>query len=292
MTIDILRGIAHLVENSNFQMASSGGVSGGDSVPKGKAFEVYCKDWLSTLRPGDVSNRNNHYDHAFSYQGAANNPPDVMYRGGDSGDAFEFKKYENAQPSLALNSSYPKDELHINSPGINKNCMEAEKWQKRSFYYIVGHVPKGSERVLSLWVVDGKLLAASSSFYSNNFQNLKNSVDSFVREHQLKSISSKELGRIHEIDPCDRTTLRVRSMWELMHPAKAFERLDGVKKAKEGNSVLHALILNSNWNRYSHSGRDALLRLRDVGRIQITDINAPNPNGGDPVSSKLVRFEA
>lgn len=61
----------------------------------------------------------------FSYIGNQNNPPDSMLR---NGDAIEVKKIESKKAALALNSSYPKAKLYADSPMINKECRECEKW--------------------------------------------------------------------------------------------------------------------------------------------------------------------
>ena len=89
---DVLQGLAHLIKHSNFQLPSMRGTSGSTSTPTGKPFEIYCKDWLSLLPPNNIIQRQNFYNSAFTYQGSDNNPPDVMFKGGNNGDAFEFKK--------------------------------------------------------------------------------------------------------------------------------------------------------------------------------------------------------
>ena len=290
---DVLLGLAHLIKHSNFQLPSLKGVGGTDSTPLGKPFEVYCKDWLSLLLPGNVNQRLNFYDQAFSYQGADNNPPDVMYRGGNAGDAFEFKKTESATAALPLNSSYPKDCLTNTSPGLLSVCINCEPWTKRTFYYVIGRVKKGDQRVSSLWVVDGRLMASKHSDYIKVFTGLQVVVDAFITSQKLHKIDSVELGRIRTIDPLDKTVLRVRSMWELESPQKTFAKVEGVKPDKK-KAVLHALILDSSWENYSAQSKTAITSL--VGRegFALTNVtNIPDPSNPQKIlSAKLIRYES
>ncbi|MBT5575096.1 NgoPII family restriction endonuclease [Alphaproteobacteria bacterium] len=296
MTTDILTALSHLIYNSSFVLPSSAQSGVSKPVTAGDRFEDFCKDWLSELKPGDVSNRESHYHAAFCYRGSANNPPDAMYRGGNDGDAFEFKKHENknasSAPNLELNSSSPKDMLLASNPRLTKECIECEKWDKRSFYYIIGNVPPRSERVSSLWVVDGRLLAADSSFYLQWFNGLKAKVDEYLQEIGHGKTETKEIGRISNIDPLNRSTLRVRSMWELEHPASVFKTVDGVQFPEKGNSVLHALILQSQWDNYSIKGKEALLDFAKNKKISITNLEIASPCGEKNLSVKLIRFES
>lgn len=289
---DVLLGLAHIVKHSNFMLPSTQGIGGANSVPSGKAFEVYCKDWLSLLRPGDVTDRISTYDRAFSYQGADNNPPDVMFRGGDNGDSFEFKKTESASAAIALNSSSPKDVLHANGSELLQECVNCEEWSKRTFYYVIGHIKKKSQLVNSLWVVDGRFMSAKHESYDTVFDALQQLVTNFVTTNNLKRIKSVELGRLRRIDPLDKTVLRVRSMWELESPVKMFKNVTGIQINKN-KSVLHALILKERWNQYPESSRDALNALVNTNGFTLLDFaSIPSPN--DPnnmLSGKLIRFE-
>ena len=290
---DLLLGLAHIVKHSNFQLPSTRGVDGSNSAPLGKPFEVYCKDWLSLLPPGNINARQEFYDREFIYQGAANNPPDVMFRGGDKGDAFEFKKTESLSGALLLNSSYPKNFLLRTSPGLLDDCKGCEHWLKRSFYYVIGRLKEKDMRVSSLWVVDGRFIAADQEVYSNVFAGLQNAVDTFVHEKELRKISSVELGRVRKIDPLDKSVLRVRSMWELETPHKTFKDLNGVK-FDETKATLHALILKERWNAYPTSSKDAINSLIDREGFSITNVNSMK-DPSDPMKNLegiLIRYES
>jgi hypothetical protein len=288
---DILQGLAHLIKHSNFQLPSMRGTGGSTSTPTGKPFEIYCKDWLSLLPPNNIIQRQSFYNSAFAYQGSDNNPPDVMFKGGDNGDAFEFKKTESQSGSLLLNSSFPKNILHTTSPGLLDSCINCEQWAQRNFYYIVGRIKPGNERISFIWVVDGELLATDHNIYENIFKNLKTSVNSFISANNLQNIPSKELGRFRGIDPSDKTVIRARSMWELESPQKTFRDLPGVE-IDTTKSVLHALILESKWKNYPLQSQNAITALSAVNGFTLTTINnIPDPrNPNNFLTAKLIRF--
>lgn len=288
---DILQGLAHLIRHSNFQLPSMRGTGGPSSTPTGKPFEIYCKDWLSLLPPNNIIQRQSFYNTAFSYQGSDNNPPDVMFRGGNAGDAFEFKKTESQSGSLLLNSSFPKNILHTTSPGLLESCINCEQWTQRNFYYIVGRIKPGNERISFLWVVDGEILATDHNVYENIFQKLRGSVNSFISSNNLQNIPSKELGRFRGIDPNDKTVLRARSMWELESPQKTFKNLPGVLMDTT-KSVLHALILESKWKNYPIQSQNAINSLIGLNGFSLTTFNnIPDPRKPiNLLTGKLIRF--
>jgi hypothetical protein len=291
---DLLLGLTHLIQHRYFQLSA---VTGGtQQIPVGQQFETYCKDWLSLLPPGGLQNRTVNYSSAFSYQGGANNPPDAMYRGGDLGDAFEFKKFERLPTAIPLNSSYPKDKLQINSPSINRACVTCEPWSSRTLYYVIGSVPPDSQRVKSLWICDGELLAASHTYYENLFNSIKQNLNAFATSIGAISTSSVELARLKNIDPLHYTTMRGRAMWEMMSPNEAFKTLPDVKEALATSpmSTVHALIAEAKWSSYASASQNALLGLAGNSRFTLKrNVQIPNPNNpATTIPSVLIRFEA
>ncbi len=288
---DVLQGLAHLIKHSNFQLPSLRGTGGSTSTPTGKPFEIYCKDWLSLLPPNNIIQRQNFYDAAFAYQGSDNNPPDVMFKGGNNGDAFEFKKMESQTGTLKLNSSFPKNILHTTSPGLLDSCINCESWAQRNFYYIVGRIKPGDERIAFLWVVDGEFMSTDHSIYESIFTNLQSSVNNFITSNNFRNIASVELGRFRGIDPNDKTVLRARSMWELESPQTTFQNLPGVKLDRD-KSVLHALILESKWNQYPLQSQNAITSLIGLNGFTLSTItNIPDPRKSNNfLTGKLIRF--
>jgi hypothetical protein len=291
---DLLQGIAHLIQHRYFQLSAVTGVA--QQIPVGQQFETYCKDWLALLSPGGLQNRTANYSAAFSHEGSTNNPPDAMYRGGNLGDAFEFKKFQRLPTAIPLNSSYPKDKLQINSPSISQACINCESWTTRTLYYVVGSIPVDSQRVKSLWIVDGELLAASHTYYENLFNSLKQNLNSYAVSIGAVPINSVELARLKNIDPLHYTTMRGRAMWELMSPNEAFKNLQNVKEAAITSpmSTVHALLTESKWAAYPATSQAAITNLNGTqGFLLQRNIQLPNPNNpANTIPSVLVRFEA
>jgi hypothetical protein len=287
---DLLLGLSHLIVNSNFQLSANTNAT--QQIQTGELFETYCKDWLALLPPGDIQNRQSAYEKEFAYQGNPNNPPDVMYRGGDAGDAFEFKKSENPASAIPLNSSYPKDRLFATNRNINNRCRECEDWSSRTLYYIVGVIPQNSQRVKTLWIVDGEVMAAHHEYYESIFNGVKSSISSYVEKHGIETVPSVELARLKNFDPLKRTVMRSRSMWELEGPHISFGRTRGVMDSGEITSVMHAIITEKKWNSYSPTSQAALLNLEGtIGLSILHNVEVPDPNSNqNKVKVKLIRF--
>jgi len=286
---DLLLGLSHLIVNSNFQLSANTNAT--QQIQTGELFETYCKDWLALLPPGDIQNRQSAYEREFAYQGNPNNPPDVMYRGGDAGDAFEFKKSESPA-AIPLNSSYPKDRLFATNRNINNRCRECEDWSSRTLYYIVGVIPPNSQRVKTLWIVDGEVMAAHHEYYESIFNGVKSSISSYVEKHGIETVPSVELARLKNFDPLKRTVMRSRSMWELEGPHISFGKIPGVMDSGEITSVMHAIITEEKWNRYSPNSQEALLSLEGtIGLTILHGIEVPDPNSTQKkIKIKLIRF--
>jgi hypothetical protein len=288
---DLLLGLSHLIKNSNFQLSANTNAT--QQIQTGELFETYCKDWLALLPPGDIQNRQTAYERVFSYQGNPNNPPDVMYRGGNFGDAFEFKKSENPTAAIPLNSSYPKDRLFANNRSINNQCRECEDWNNRSLYYIVGIIPARSQRVKNLWVVDGEVMAANHKYYESIFNGVKNSINAYVEQYGVEAVPSVELARLKNFDPLKRTVMRSRSMWELESPHISFGNLSGnIDPIDPVTSVLHAIITEEKWSGYKTTSQKALLDLDGAAGLSIIhNVEVPDPNSAmNKIKVKLIRF--
>lgn len=154
----------------------------------------------------------------FSYQGSANNPPDAMLRGGD---AIEIKKVETLGSTIPLNSSFPKQSLIRDDPMITKACRDSENWTEKDIIYTIGYVK--DQEVRAIWFVYGDCYAADKRRYQKYAQAIS---DAVIRNDPEKCTVTKELGRITKLDPTERTNLRVRGMWEIVTPVKAFSELD------------------------------------------------------------------
>lgn len=288
---DLLLGLSHLILNSNFQLSANTNAT--QQIQTGELFETYCKDWLALLPPGSIQDRQSAYESKFIYQGNPNNPPDVMYKGGNNGDAFEFKKSEKPPANIPLNSSYPKNKLHAINKSINSLCRNCEPWECRTLYYVIGVIPKKSQRVKSLWIVDGQVMAANHEYYEDIFNGVKSSINLYVQKHGIETIESVELARLKNFDPLKRTVMRSRSMWELEAPHISFANIRGVQEEpNQTTSVLHAIITEEKWNSYDMASQKALLNLEGLHGLSIFhDVEVPNPNSiEDKIKVKILRF--
>ncbi len=125
----------------------------------GEGLEEFVKDAFSGMfNTVDKNERNLAYNNTFSFQGSKRNPPDLMLR---NGAAIEVKKTESLTSELQLNSSHPKSKLTSTSKFITKKCKECEVWTEKDFIYVIGHTPKGTKELSSLWFIYGDIYAAS-----------------------------------------------------------------------------------------------------------------------------------
>ncbi len=288
---DLLLGLSHLIINSNFQLSAN--TNAMQQIPTGELFETYCKDWLALLPPGNIQDRQIAYSKEFIYQGNPNNPPDVMYKGGNMGDAFEFKKSEKPPASIPLNSSYPKNKLLSINKSINSQCRNCEPWDCRTLYYVIGVIPKESQRVKNLWVVDGQVMAADHEYYENIFNGVKLSIKSYVQQHGIETVDSVELARLKNFDPLRRTVMRSRSMWELEAPHISFANIGGIEEeSNQMKSTLLAIITEERWYKYDATSQKTLLDLEGTNGLSIFhNIEVPDPNSiENKIKVKVIKF--
>lgn len=138
--INILNAIKNLVDNPVINIKSYyQGRNRANSV--GDALEVYIKDVFANTIDKSEKESIVEYEKVFSYLGNQNNPPDLIIK---NGDAIEVKKIQSSGSALALNSSFPKAKLYVNSPMITKSCKECEEWDVKDIIYAVGHTTDDS----------------------------------------------------------------------------------------------------------------------------------------------------
>ncbi len=131
----------------------------------GNGLEVFVKNAFSNnFETLDEIEKIKNYSKAFSYQGSQTRPPDLMLNRGDS---IEVKKTENISSELQLNSSYPKAKLFSSSHLINKHCRTCEDWEEKDIIYTIGHIPKNSKTLSSLWFIYGSIYAADENIYTD-----------------------------------------------------------------------------------------------------------------------------
>lgn len=192
----------------------------------GDRLEYFMKDMFS---PGNRAaqhpyekDKKREYDKYLSWDGDNRYFPDFIIKGGVG---VEPKKSESKSFSaLSLNSSYPKKyitPLTQNLPPLD--CIKEGKWDKKDVVYAIGNIPKEEEKsgkLKYLWMFYSNTYIADPSIYENLISNVRGALAGLPGNMKL---DSKELGRVHGVDPLGVSNLRVRGMYEMKHPAKIFE---------------------------------------------------------------------
>lgn len=236
-----------------------------------------------TLDALDEEGIENALDSIFEWQGSANNPPDAILR---ESDAIEIKKLGGANSSIPLNSSYPKDYLYGNDDKLTEECKEqVGDFEKKDFVYVVGRIPSKSSKIKSIWMVYGNCLAADKSVYLEPFEKIKEDVKNVVESYT--PIDSKELGRFSGIDDTDRTVMRVRGMFELENPNKAFNTYIDYDDEAEFHCFM--ICLRTKYNSFPKESR---VKIESDDNINVEDIDIPNPNeSNSTLEAKLISFK-
>lgn len=251
------------------------------AVNMGEGLESFVKNaFANSFNINDKNEKNTIYSKYFSYEGSKRTPPDLMLIGGD---ALEVKKTETLSTELQLNSSHPKAKLFSNSTLINNHCRNCEVWDTKDFIYIIGHLPK-SNYLSSIWFIHGEIYAADENVYID----LKNSVSELLESSNDLSFSpTNEIGRINAVDPLKITNLRVRGMWLLQPPYKAFDYVHEYDKTVKFQSI--AILTTSKYLTYPVESR---LKIEKDENIIIKNIKVKNPNNPvNLIESKLIVFK-
>ncbi|OKH24319.1 NgoPII family restriction endonuclease [Chroogloeocystis siderophila] len=242
----------------------------------GDALEYFIKDiFANTLTETD--------EKTFSYFGNANNPPDLMLING--GDAIEVKKIESENGQIALNSSYPSAKLFADSPMITSTCRNCENWYERDLIYTIGSIK--NNKLSLLWFVYGDCYAASREVYERIRTTIADGVISIPGVDFSKT---KELGRANKVDPLGITHLRIRGMWTIEHPNKAYRYLDIDYQA---NKTLRLFALIREAKYYSFPSEDiARLESSVNSNLSIRNVQLKLPdNPVKQVSAKLISYQ-
>ena len=156
MLRDLSDALKDLVEKGyNWTQYKSLSTGGRNRVQaQGAHLEDIVKDILCGVTPEDAQGRKVILDKFLAFQGSANNPPDAMFRGGNSGDAFEVKKSEDkSKASLDLNSSHPYSHLTSDLSRIARQARECEVWDRRDIHYVMGNVLTSEKKNNWIWFV-------------------------------------------------------------------------------------------------------------------------------------------
>ena len=224
MTANVLNAIVAL---SKYRNNNLGGYSNNYAIRinvVGEKLEYYVKDLLTGQFYETESERDLAYSRHYSYLGNQNNAVDAIAR---FGDAFEIKKVESRLGSLAagkiaLNNSPPKDVLHSDDQRLRSDVkgIDGGNWKQKDIFYAVGSTI--GQKVKYIYFVQGTCYAARNEVYQDVFANVRKRVQDTVKMSGLEFMDTKELGRIHRVDPLGITDFRLRGMWEIRNPADVF----------------------------------------------------------------------
>jgi hypothetical protein len=271
MTTNLLIAIQNIVSVTQHQTQSRTVMGKNRINHVGIALETFIKDaFAGTLYLEDEIIKAERYQAVFSYLGNTNNPPDMMLHGGD---AIEVKKIESKNSALALNSSYPKAKLYSDSLMINKACRTCEDWNMKDSLYTVGTVQ--GTALKTLWFVYGDCYAADKEVY----ERIKNTISAGIQTipNIEFDVKTKELGKVHKVDPLGITDLRIRGMWHIAHPNKVYEAL--LNYPNKTGFKLFCLMRKEKFDSFDDTSKAVIQALvtQDIGFL-MRDVKIKNPN--------------
>lgn len=287
MTTNILVALKNILDNKNNKLLDIyNGHNRANNL--GDALEYYIKDlFCNSLNIEKFSEKDKMYSKYLSYLGNSNNPPDFIIK---NSIAVEVKKVEKLSFSdIALNSSYPKDYIYNNSTLINKSCKFCEDylggWSKKDMLYAIGNVVHNNLKLL--WLLDGECYCADKEVYERMRKTISTGVENI---NGVEFAQTKELGKVHKVDPLGITNLRIRGMWSIKHPMKAFDYL-----VEDYNSSvrfqIYVLILK---NKYDILPQDDKIKLNDYinsGLLDVENVTIKDPNNPAKLN-KAIFFKA
>jgi len=278
---NILQAFINIV--NNYQVNITNVTNGNNRANNmGEGLETYVKEAFSdTLLESDKKIKKQKFRDCFSYEGSKTRIPDLILKGSD---AIEIKKTE-VLGDLQLNSSHPKAILY-SSQNISDECKncETQPWIKKDILYTMGHIPKKSKNLKSLWFVYGTCYAANEDVY----QDVVNEVKVTLKTTNSLHIDTdcKELGKVKNIDSLKITYLRIRGMWVIKHPSKVFDDL--YEQTDESFSLI-AIIPLEKYNTFPKEDRD---KIESIESITITNEEISNPNNAAKILKiKLLIFK-
>jgi NgoPII restriction endonuclease len=297
MPRDLSDSLKDLVEKgynwTQYRSKSGGGRNRAQA--QGAHLEDIVKDILCGIEADDANGREALLDKYLSFQGAANNPPDAMYRGGNDGDAFEVKKSENkSSGSLDLNSSHPYSHLTSDLSRIAREARECEEWDKRDIFYVVGNVLTSQQKNNWIWFVQGNIFAAELQSYRDFESDIKSHIEQAITDNGLTPGVTNELGRINGVDLRENTDLRIRPMWGISSPMKLFRDLKGIEESDAHGLVIHCLVRKSKWEKFLKDKPESSKQFWSKSKspkMTISDVAVPDPNNlNGNLEVKLIRI--
>ena len=280
---NLLVALANIVENPMVDLLSFyKGSNRANSM--GDALETYIKDIFCNSLKLQNTKKDKLYSQNFSYLGNQNNPPDIVIK---NGDAIEVKKIESLSSAIALNSSYPKDKLHIDDTRITNECKtcEGSTWEYKDIIYAVGVAPKGTDKLKALWFVYGDCYAEKRDIYQRVADKISNGISEIP---DVELVETNELAKVKKVDPLGITDLRVRGMWHIENPVKVFQDVAHINGSN--GFTVNTLLLTEKYNSFPAEDRKKLESLQNQNfKIQDIEIKSPN-NPAQLLKAKLISY--
>ncbi|PGK44181.1 restriction endonuclease [Bacillus anthracis] len=242
---------------------------------QGAALEFYIKDsYCNSFSVEGIEVKKAIHEQYFSYLGNDSNPPDFVVK---NGEGVEVKKLESLTGQLQLNSSYPKNKLRQDDSRISNDCRACDggEWTEKDMIYSIGFIPKSSSKIKLLWFIDGETYAADDIVYKELFGRLANFI-----ETEFKGLTSKtnELARFNKIDSRGLTDLRVRSMWLLQNPIKAFSEVVRFDKANDFSII--SIIKKDKYDTYINKEEFEQF-VRNNPYVEVENVTIAHPTEAD-----------
>ena len=279
METNLLKAIINIdtFHNTNLSNYSENYLIGINIV--GAQLEFFLKDALEDAFNLPQDKKELQYTDYFSYLGSQNNPPDMIIKGSD---AIEVKKSTSYSSSVPLNSSPPKNKLHVKDIRISNACRQCEEepWVEKDIFYAMGIVPeekgKKSQNILSkLFFIHGLCYCADHELYNKVHEEFNEAITEIADHNHYEMADSHELGRLKRIDPLGRTIFRMRGMWEIESPFRIFS--DYTPNNSANIFELTALLTQKKYDQFPLADKKKLEQHKniEIKKVQILDPNNP-----------------
>ncbi len=282
MAGNVIRAILNIssYRNTNLKTYASKSLNRINAV--GEQLEFYIKDALASSFVLSQDKKESAYSETFSWSGNQNHPPDIIL---NNGDAFEIKKIESANSSLALNSSPPKNKLLVDDVRITADCKRCDggAWKEKDLFYVIGNVNGGI--IKYLFFVHGDCYAADHKVYEKVHEPIKKEIGSVLDSLGLEKGETVELGKVRRVDPLGITELRIRGMWSIDNPLSVFRNFCQLE-----DNAFHLFLIVQNEKYLSYPKAD-IQELESSKVVSVKDILIKNPNNpAKLLEAKFIRF--
>ena len=154
---------------------------------------------------------------------------------------------------------------------------------EKDFIYAVGHIPKGSKILSSLWFIDGSIYAADENVYLSLKETMTDNIETTPN---IDFSPTNEIGRVNFVDPLKITNLRIRGMWLLQPPYKVFDYVHGYSSTKKFQCITILPLA-----KYGSFPKESKEKLEAIESIHLTDVEVQDPNNPvNMISCKLIKY--